>query len=83
MRTEEDRRDLRNLKMEQTLHYILMSFTCLLIIFSVFFAYKIIKKPSKNTVDTPITNNTKGPTKPLPKFIIDKVRPDELEQLKP
>ncbi|MGH1378400.1 MAG: hypothetical protein ACRBB3_06225 [Alphaproteobacteria bacterium] len=75
------------LLMDKAIHYSVLMFTLALIVFGAFFAYNaIVNTNEKTLVDKTEINeneNQKGAAKQLPDFIVDKIKPDELGQLKP
>lgn len=77
------------LLMDKIIHYSVLIFTIVLIVFCFFFAYSVIVNTKEETIkyNTEITKNEdenkKGAAKQLPDFIVDKMKPDELGQLKP
>ncbi|PCI56726.1 MAG: hypothetical protein COB36_00150 [Alphaproteobacteria bacterium] len=77
------------LLIERGIHYVVMIFTIGLIVFGIIFAYNTIITPDAG-VNTDVAamaksdnKDKKGVAKQLPDFIVDKMKPDELGQLKP
>lgn len=77
------------LLMERGIHYVVMIFTIALMVFGFLFSYDAIFRPDAG-VNADIAamaereNKDKtGVAKRLPDFIVDKMKPDELGQLKP
>ncbi len=77
------------LLIERGIHYVVMIFTIGLIVFGIIFAYDTIIRPDTG-VNTDVVamaesenKDKKGVAKQLPDFIVDKMKPDELGQLKP
>ena len=77
------------LLIERGIHYVVMIFTIALMVFGLLFAYEAIVRPDAN-LNTDVAamaeseNEDKtGVAKQLPDFIVDKMKPDELGQLKP
>tara|TARA_R110002072_G_scaffold272737_1_gene432928 strand:+ start:125 stop:364 length:240 start_codon:yes stop_codon:yes gene_type:complete len=67
---------------ERGFHYVFIVFMVVLTVFCAWFVYVSVQKPV--TPEAPIyENENKAAAKPLPDFIVDKVKPDELETLKP
>lgn len=75
------------LLMDKCIHYFVLIFTMALISFGLLFAYSAIVKTNDNMIkDENIIEDNKdkhGVAKQLPDFIVDKMKPDELGQLKP
>ncbi len=72
-----------NLFFPKTLHYVILMFAGALILFGLWFGYQAIQPQSVEMAAAKEEKEFKGMAKPLPDFIVDKVKPDELEQLKP
>lgn len=77
------------LLMERGIHYVVMIFTIGLMVFGLLFAYEAIVRPD-TSVNTDVAamaesenKDKQGVAKQLPDFIVDKMKPDELGQLKP
>ncbi len=73
------------LKQEKTFHYVLMFFMSALIIFSIVFVYlsangAFRKEPIPDEL---MSAEEAGLKKELPEFMLETLKPDELEQLKP
>jgi len=68
---------------EKLLHSFVMVFGIALILFSLWFVYRSITMENVLYSAPAEEKEFKGTTKPLPDFIVDKVKPSELEQLKP
>lgn len=67
---------------ERGFHYVFIGFMVVLTVFCAWFVYVSVQKPA--ATEPPVyENENKAAAKPLPDFIVDKVKPDELEQLKP
>ncbi|PCJ96354.1 MAG: hypothetical protein COA45_11150 [Zetaproteobacteria bacterium] len=75
------------LSIERGIHRIVMIFTAALIVFGACFAFEAIFKMNKGkNADTILAlnnENEKGAARPLPDFIVDTLKPNELGQLKP
>ncbi|PCJ00213.1 MAG: hypothetical protein COB14_04465 [Alphaproteobacteria bacterium] len=70
---------------DRGIHYVVMIFTIALMVFGLLFAYKAMIKPATDVAAMAERENKdkKGAAKQLPDFIVDKMKPDELGQLKP
>ncbi len=64
-------------------HHIILTLLVLIMIGAIGYFYITMKNVNKNDLEPPVSTNSKGMAHPLPDFIIDKIKPDELEQLKP
>ena len=76
----------KRLARDKVIYKLVFVFTLGLIIFSVWFAYESTQNKRRHALPPSdvLPSETGGKqVKPLPDFIIDKVQPDELEQLKP
>ncbi len=76
----------RRLLLDKIIYRLVFVFTIALIGFSIWYAYENMQasKASKSLASEVLPTDIGGSQKqPLPDFIIDKVQPDELEQLKP
>ena len=65
------------------LHHSLMMIFAIIMIFAIGYAYYAIQERGRDNVKMPERSSSKGMAHPLPDFIVDKIKPDELEQLKP
>lgn len=77
-----------NMKVVKSVHYGVIAVSILAIVIFTVLAYDYIKydlrKNSEPFYYTDYeTKNDQAPAKPLPDFIVDKLEPNELEQLKP
>ena len=72
----------KKIKHEAILHYILLVFMIMVILCAVTYAY-IALQSLDNNIKMPVSEVSKGKSHPLPDFIVDKIKSDELEQLKP
>ena len=69
---------------ERLFHRILMVLMTFLILFSMSFAFISVKRSDISTDPIPPNDVAdKGIQKPLPEYIVEKIKPDELELLKP
>ena len=72
--------------LDKIIYRLVFVFTIALIAFSIWYAYENMQasKAPKSLASEVLPTDIGGSQKqPLPDFIIDKVQPDELEQLKP
>ena len=84
--TDERQKYERQVGRDRIIHYAVYVLTIALIVFSIWFVYMSSQKHRASPSPSPDVvgkEETKGKTKALPEFIIDKVPSDELEQLKP
>ncbi len=65
------------------IHHSLMTIFAIIIIAAIGYAYYAINIKKNDVIKMPVSKQSKGAAHPLPDFIIDKIKPDELEQLKP
>ncbi len=75
----------RRLLRDKGMHYFLVMFVVMLIVVSVVICgwalYGSVTHSNEPRIE--ISESSELPAKPLPDFIVDKVEPNELEQLKP
>ncbi len=64
------------------IHHIIMMIMVIIMVFAVAYAYYIFKKQNVE-MPMPKSEKTNGKSHPLPDFIVDKIKPDELGDLKP
>ncbi len=64
-------------------HHLFMMFMAVIIVFAIGYAYMIIKNINAKDIVPMQSSSSKGMAHPFPDFIIDKVKLDELGQLKP
>ena len=73
-----------SLVLEKTLHHAVLVIAAGLVIFGMWYGYQAMYPAAvKPAVDAASNVEEKGTAKPLPDFIVDKFKPNELEQLKP
>ncbi len=66
------------------LHHVIVMVMVLIMVSAIGFAYMSMKNTKANIIEKPQSStNNNGKAHPLPEFIVDKIKPDELEQLKP
>ena len=74
------------LSLELVLHYAVIIFTCAIITFAVLYYFIIISTVNSRRAAVKLPNNgevERAAPKPLPDFLIDGIKSDELGQLKP
>ncbi len=67
------------------IHHFLMMFMAVIIVFAVAYAYYSVQGKGAETTKMPVQTQaqSKGKAHPLPDFIIDKITPNDLGELKP
>ena len=77
------------LLIERGVHYLVMLLTIALMVFGLLFSYySIVKRDVNHDAELAAmkeneSKDKKGAAKQLPDFIVDKIKPNELGQLKP
>ena len=61
-------------------HHVLLMLMVIIIVFAVAYAYYAMQE---SEVKMPKSEQSKGAAHPLPEFIVDKIKPDDLRDLKP
>ena len=62
------------------IHHIIMMIMVIIMVFALAYVYYSFQKKD---VEMPISKESSGKAHPLPEFIVDKIKPDELGDLKP